>query len=72
MASPAGPLNDWRLRLTPEEAGRLAGELRAVLARYRMDAPEIPAPADAQPVLLVTHLLPEPETAEVPQERDRS
>ncbi|MBH1937916.1 helix-turn-helix transcriptional regulator [Streptomyces sp. AV19] len=52
-------MSDWRLRLTPEEAGSLARELRAVMARYwRADAEG--APEGAEPVQVVMHLLPEP------------
>jgi DNA-binding transcriptional ArsR family regulator len=54
-------MSDWVLRLTPEEALTLRGELRAVVARYRKDAPgaAASAPEDAERVTVVTHLLPE-------------
>ncbi|KNB53915.1 winged helix-turn-helix domain-containing protein [Streptomyces caatingaensis] len=54
-------MSDWWLCLTPEETERLAGELRAVMARYwRPDAPDVPE--GAEPVRVVMHLLPEPGT----------
>ncbi|WP_405165500.1 helix-turn-helix domain-containing protein [Nocardia sp. NBC_01499] len=54
-------MSDWALRLTPEETEALGQELRAVIARYRKDAPEeaANAPAGAERVELITHLLPE-------------
>lgn len=54
-------MSDWVLRLTPEEALALRGELRAVVARYRTDGPEAAAraPEGAERVTVVTHLLPE-------------
>ncbi|MGM0360954.1 winged helix-turn-helix domain-containing protein [Streptomyces jietaisiensis] len=54
-------MSDWVLRLTPEEALALRGELRAVVDRYRKDGPEAAAnaPEDAERVTVVTHLLPE-------------
>lgn len=59
-------LSDWRLRLTPEEALRLKEELRTVLARYRSESPETAAeaPEGAERILLVTHLLPEPDLSD--------
>jgi len=40
----AGSLNDYALRLRPDEARALADELNAVLGRWSDSAPEIPAP----------------------------
>ncbi|MGK5641575.1 hypothetical protein ACSNOK_25130 [Streptomyces sp. URMC 126] len=56
--------SDWLLRLTPEEATGLAAELRAVLARYRRfgPGPEGDAPAGAEQVKVVLHILPDPAT----------
>ncbi|MGV9315881.1 ArsR/SmtB family transcription factor [Streptomyces sp. NPDC003691] len=56
-------LSNWALRLTPEETVALREELRAVIVRYRPDTPETAAsaPAGAERVGVVTHLLPEPE-----------
>ncbi|MGA5700568.1 helix-turn-helix domain-containing protein [Peterkaempfera bronchialis] len=56
-------ISDWALRLTPGEAAALHGELVAVIARYRRDSPEdvAGAPAEAQRVMLIAHLLPEPD-----------
>jgi DNA-binding transcriptional ArsR family regulator len=55
-------LSDWSLRLTPAEATALAEELRSVVARYRQDTPQAAAdaPAGAERVSLITHVLPEP------------
>ncbi|MFD7874305.1 ArsR/SmtB family transcription factor [Streptomyces sp. NPDC059766] len=54
-------MSDWALRLTPEEAAALRQELRAVVDRYRRDIPEAAAkaPARAERVAVITHLLPE-------------
>ncbi|WP_078873820.1 ArsR/SmtB family transcription factor [Streptomyces sp. NRRL S-1868] len=54
--------SDFRLRLTPDEAAALRTELREVVGRYRKDTPgQAPgAPADAEPVTLVSYLLPDP------------
>ncbi|MEU2516767.1 winged helix-turn-helix domain-containing protein [Streptomyces syringium] len=54
-------LSDWSLRLTPEEAASLGEELRAVVNRYRRDAPEArsDAPEGAERVVLITHILPD-------------
>ncbi|MBP2401568.1 helix-turn-helix domain-containing protein [Streptomyces syringium] len=58
-------LSDWSLRLTPEEAASLGEELRAVVNRYRRDAPEAGsgAPEGAERVVLITHILPEVDAA---------
>ncbi|MGW2156801.1 ArsR/SmtB family transcription factor [Nonomuraea sp. NPDC001699] len=57
-------LSSVALRLTPEEAQRLRGELAEVVARYRPDLPGQDAPEDAARVSLITQLLPElPEDA---------
>ncbi|MFI9271431.1 helix-turn-helix domain-containing protein [Kitasatospora sp. NPDC052896] len=57
-------LNDWTLRLTPDEAARLRAELAELVGRYRRDTPEAAAgaPAGAQRVGLITQLLPELDT----------
>lgn len=54
-------MSDWSLRLTPAETAALRSELQEVIARYRRDAPETSAdaPADAERVGVITHLLPE-------------
>ncbi|MFC7484425.1 hypothetical protein ACFQX7_36465 [Luedemannella flava] len=40
----SGTLSDWSLRLTAQEAAALVSELEAVVERYRMDRPDVPAP----------------------------
>ncbi|MFC5147758.1 ArsR/SmtB family transcription factor [Streptomyces aureoversilis] len=57
-------MSDWNLRLTPQEAADLSGELRAVIERYRQHAPGADAPADSEHVALTLHLLPDPAVAE--------
>ncbi|MFD4027394.1 ArsR/SmtB family transcription factor [Streptomyces sp. NPDC058576] len=54
-------LSDWVLRLTPEETTALYQELWGVIGRYRRDTPEnaATAPAGAERVGVITHLLPE-------------
>ncbi|NEE27218.1 helix-turn-helix domain-containing protein [Streptomyces sp. SID7982] len=54
-------LSDWVLRLTPEETTALYQELGDVIGRYRRDTPEnaATAPAGAERVGLITHILPE-------------
>ncbi|MFE2506084.1 ArsR/SmtB family transcription factor [Streptomyces rubiginosohelvolus] len=54
-------LSDWVLRLTPEETAALYRELGDVIGRYRRDTPEnaATAPAGAERVGLITHILPE-------------
>ncbi|MGQ4731040.1 ArsR/SmtB family transcription factor [Streptomyces sp. Ju416(a)] len=54
-------LSDWVLRLTPEETAALYQELGDVIGRYRRDIPEnaATAPAGAERVGLITHILPE-------------
>ncbi|MER6977636.1 ArsR/SmtB family transcription factor [Streptomyces carpinensis] len=54
-------MSDWALRLTPEETAALQQELREVLARYRPDTPEAAAsaPAGAERVGVIAHILPE-------------
>lgn len=54
-------LSDWSLRLTAEEAASLGEELRALVGRYRRDAPGAGsgAPEGAERVVLITHILPE-------------
>ncbi|MBZ4322827.1 ArsR/SmtB family transcription factor [Streptomyces huiliensis] len=60
--------SDWLLRLTPGETAELSAELRAVLARYRRFAPgaEGDAPADAEQVTVVLHVLPDPAATDGP------
>ncbi|MFI1784263.1 ArsR/SmtB family transcription factor [Streptomyces rubiginosohelvolus] len=57
-------LSDWVLRLTPEETASLYQELGDVIGRYRRDTPEnaANAPAGAERVGLITHILPELKT----------
>ncbi|MFD8543148.1 ArsR/SmtB family transcription factor [Streptomyces sp. NPDC059649] len=56
-------MSDWPLRLTPAEAAALHEELRAVVSRYRRDAPHgqesARAPEGAERVSVILHLLPE-------------
>ncbi|MEV5578200.1 helix-turn-helix domain-containing protein [Streptomyces parvus] len=54
-------LSDWALRLTPEETAALYQELGDVIGRYRRDTPEnaATAPAGAERVGVITHILPE-------------
>ncbi|MFD8407967.1 MULTISPECIES: ArsR/SmtB family transcription factor [Streptomyces] len=63
-------LSDWALRLTPEETAALYQELGDVIGRYRRDTPEnaATAPAGAERVGLITHILPELNTP-APEER---
>jgi DNA-binding transcriptional ArsR family regulator len=58
-------MSDWALRLTPEEAQRMRDELWSVILRYRRDTPEATAtaPADAERVMVITHLLPQPDVS---------
>ncbi|GGS56817.1 MULTISPECIES: helix-turn-helix domain-containing protein [Streptomyces] len=58
-------LSDWVLRLTPEETAALYQELGDVIGRYRRDTPEnaATAPAGAERVGLITHILPELNTS---------
>ena len=55
-------LSDWPLLLTPTEAGELRQELAALLGRYRQATPEsaADAPEDAERVVIITQILPEP------------
>ncbi|RST20146.1 ArsR family transcriptional regulator [Streptomyces sp. WAC04770] len=57
-------LSDWALRLTPEETAALSRELEDVIGRYRRDTPEnaATAPAGAERVGVIAHILPEPNT----------
>ncbi|WP_073948045.1 ArsR/SmtB family transcription factor [Streptomyces kebangsaanensis] len=61
-------MSDWALRLTPEEAVALRRELRAVVARYRRDAPDTAAssPEGAERVTVITQILPEPDAPAAP------
>ncbi|MFI5775270.1 ArsR/SmtB family transcription factor [Streptomyces sp. NPDC051658] len=61
-------MSDWALRLTPEETAALHQELREVLARYRPDTPEAAAsaPAGAERVGVITHVLPELDVSSAP------
>ncbi|CDR01278.1 regulatory protein ArsR [Streptomyces iranensis] len=73
-------MSDWALRLTPEEATVLYGELKDVIARYRRDAPETAAsaPEGAERVAVITQILPEldapaaPSLPSGPQEEEGS
>ncbi|MCF3101391.1 helix-turn-helix transcriptional regulator [Streptomyces roseoverticillatus] len=53
-------MSDWMLRLTPQEAVELGGELRAVVERYRRHAPGADTPAGTERVFLTLQLLPDP------------
>ncbi|MDH6132188.1 DNA-binding transcriptional ArsR family regulator [Kitasatospora sp. MAA4] len=57
-------ITDWSLLLTPQEARSLGEELHALVSRYRRDSAEgaAQAPAGAERVSLIAHLLPEPQT----------
>lgn len=61
-------LSDRAFRLTPAEAGELRRELEEIARRYRADVPEerAGAPAEAERVVLISYLLPEPEPSEGP------
>jgi DNA-binding transcriptional ArsR family regulator len=51
-------LSDYGLRLTPAEAADLLRELQDVIARYRRDLPDEPAPEGAEMVVLQLTLMP--------------
>ena len=59
-------LSDWALWLTAQEARSLQDELESVIARYRSDTPQsrAEAPPGAVRIAIITHLLPEPGTAD--------
>ncbi|MFC5664197.1 helix-turn-helix domain-containing protein [Kitasatospora misakiensis] len=65
-------LSDMVLQLTPEEARTLAGELSAVIARYRRIDPEGPAPEGTDRVAVVVHVLPEPQATDEDEQEGRS
>jgi hypothetical protein len=54
-------MSDWLLRLTPDEALALRGELQAVIERYRRETPETvaQAPEGAEQVSLIINTLPD-------------
>ncbi|GAA1831975.1 helix-turn-helix domain-containing protein [Luedemannella flava] len=54
----SGTLSDWSLRLTAQEAAALVSELEAVVERYRMDRPDVPAPAGTERVIAQIQVLP--------------
>ncbi|WKU43648.1 helix-turn-helix domain-containing protein [Streptomyces sp. VNUA116] len=60
-------MSDWMLRLTPQEAAELGGELRAVIERYRQHAPGADAPEGTERVSLILQLLPDPAAADDPE-----
>lgn len=51
-------LSDYRLRLRPDEAQRLLGELEAVIASYRADEPDGERPEGAERVIVQLQLMP--------------
>jgi DNA-binding transcriptional ArsR family regulator len=53
----AGSLNDYVLRLRPDEARALADELTAVLSRWRDNSPDVPTPG-TEMVLVDLDLMP--------------
>jgi DNA-binding transcriptional ArsR family regulator len=53
----AGSLNDYVLRLRPDEARALADELNAVLSRWRDNSPDVPTPG-TEMVLVDLDLMP--------------
>ncbi|MET8701736.1 ArsR/SmtB family transcription factor [Kitasatospora sp. NPDC058032] len=55
-------LSDMVLQLTPEEARALAGDLSAVIARYRRITPGAPVPEGTDRVAVVVQVLPEPQS----------
>lgn len=59
-------LSQQALRLTAKEAVALGEELRAVVTRYRRDTPEPaePVPEGAERVVVITQVLPEPDSDE--------
>ncbi|WP_380281500.1 ArsR/SmtB family transcription factor [Kitasatospora purpeofusca] len=65
-------LSDMVLQLTPAEARALAGDLSAVIARYRRIEPGAAAPEGTDRVAVVVHVLPEPQggaAGDEPKER---
>ena len=56
----AGSLNDYVLRLRPDQARALADELNAVLGRWRDSSPDVPTPG-TEMVLVDLDLLPQKE-----------
>ncbi|MEN3536736.1 winged helix-turn-helix domain-containing protein [Microbispora sp. ZYX-F-249] len=68
----ATDMSDWGLRLTPQEATALREELWAVVTRHRRDTPEAGgAPADAERVTVIVHILPELDTSAAPEDDER-
>ncbi|MGW0930214.1 ArsR/SmtB family transcription factor [Streptomyces sp. NPDC002644] len=65
-------MNDWALRLTPEEAVALREELVAVVRRHREEGTEAAdsAPAAAGTVSVILQILPDPGEEEPPGTRD--
>ena len=54
----AGTMSDWVLRLTAEESAALVRDLEDVVNRYRVDRPDVAAPAAAERVLAQVQVLP--------------
>jgi DNA-binding transcriptional ArsR family regulator len=52
-------LSDLQLRLTPAESARLRSDLAAVVDRYRIDDPDVEAPAGAERVVIQIQLMPQ-------------
>ncbi|MDN3359451.1 helix-turn-helix domain-containing protein [Actinomadura sp. DC4] len=63
-------MSGWPMRLTPAEAASLRSELREVIDRYRHDTPAAAdAPAQAERVSVIMHVLPELDTPAAPSGR---
>lgn len=51
-------LSDYRLRLRPAESAELLAAIERLIAAYRSDDPDIPAPGDAERVVVQLQLMP--------------
>ncbi|MQY13185.1 hypothetical protein SRB5_33280 [Streptomyces sp. RB5] len=49
-------MSNWELRLTPEQAERMKGEMAGVIARYQREGGD-----GGEPVTLISYVLPSPE-----------
>ncbi|MFB6888640.1 ArsR/SmtB family transcription factor [Kitasatospora sp. NPDC056327] len=64
--------SDLALQLTPEEARQLAGELSAVISRYRRIDPGAPVPEGTDRVSVVVQVLPDPQATGAGEPEGRS
>lgn len=55
---PIGALNDWRLRLTPDEMAWAGEQLRLILEKLRRDDGRQEAPEDAIPIIFQYQAIP--------------